>query len=172
MQELLQFAVSGLVIILLFSFLLRREKLEIFKSGQYLLVMNKLYGALGWIIFLPSLAMVVSPFFYPELFQTFFPTSAICAFLGVILILSGRNHAVRFDSHVIESCNWLGTGNTILWRDIQSISYNSITGTITVVDVYGNKMKVHQHLKGIYEFVLAIEEHTTFNPDELGLPAF
>lgn len=139
-------------------------------SGQLFLRMNKFYGIISIIgIFLGILisTMIVitdEPFIIAAITLLIFLGS------GIPLFLLYKNHYLKFANRIIEVKNYLGRQQSILWIDIQNISFNHFSGLLTISDKQGSKIKIHQHVVGLSTFVKTMEEKTNWTAEKLRLP--
>lgn len=144
--------------------------------GQFRLRMHWLYCATGYMSLLTGLVMLIV-LTVTEKPETGLYIMAIVFFLvfgaaGTWGILFFRNYNVRFDSTQFEVKGSLGRVKKANWNEVQNIKFNTVTGYLTLLDIHGQKLKIHQHLVGFDRFVAFMEGHTRWTANQLKLPAW
>lgn len=142
--------------------------------GQFRLRIHWLYGATGYISllvgFVMQIILIVTERPETGLYIMAFVFFLVFGGLGVWGILFFRNYSVGFDSTQFEVRSCMGRVKKVSWSEIQNIKFNTFTGYLTVVDIYGQQLKVHQHLVGLGRFVAFMEDHTRWTAEALKLP--
>ncbi len=139
-------------------------------SGQYSLKMNTLYGVISILGIL--LGLIIATMIILEDDSLIYAVIILFMFLGsgVPLFLLYKNHYLKFDSRVVEVKNFIGRQKSIQWLVVQNISFNHLSGLLTISDSHENKIKIHQHIVGFATFIKTLEEKTNWTAEQLRLP--
>lgn len=142
------------------------------ENGWYELRMNRLYQFIGI-----SVGIMGLSFLYLTIGEQHSSSLMIIlvislgfSSLGLTCFLWYRNHKLRFNDTTIIALNVYGKPSSLSWDDITDISFNGLSGQITLVGKDANTVKAHQHLVGLGSFVELIESKTKWTAKSLRLP--
>lgn len=142
------------------------------ENGWHELRMNRLYQFIGistGILGLSFLYLTIGEQYSSSLIIILVISLGFTG-LGFTCFLWYRNHKLRFNNKTIITSNVYGKQNSLNWEDISNISFNGVSGQITLTNKAGNTVKAHQHLVGLSSFVELIELKTKWTVKALKLP--
>lgn len=174
MENFLQYGLIGVAVALAMLYLNKgaASKIEPLEEGAYELRLHRLYQLIGFLG--PGLGVVL--FLLPliegglEALPVALAMGAMFGALGVACMLWYKNHILRFDAEKISARSWLGKTTEVQWTEIQSISFNSLSGLVNIRDSRGVAVKAHMHLVGLSAFVQEMEQKTSWTARGLRLP--
>jgi hypothetical protein len=138
-----------------------KKQVPLSQNGFYLLRMQKAYLFAGLVSFLLGLAGISIPFAAND-----FSLSAVVTSLGVFVILGGigfymiklyLNHYVQFNHDLMVVQNAWGHSTTVLFQNIKSARYNSLSGTVIISHSSGKDVGIHEHLVGFQQIIRQIK---------------
>jgi hypothetical protein len=130
-------------------------------KGTTILVMPKIYMYAGYAGTLFFVVLVVGSFITEGYDPSMLPYLILYPFMiggGIITILTYHLHYVVFDENTISSTNIFGKTNKACWNEISKISFNQFSSMIVLATKNGNKIKMHQHLKGVKIILNKVKE--------------
>lgn len=176
LEKFIFYVLTGLCISLALSYLNKAtgKKVTANQQGEYLLRMHKFYYVLGVIsVIIGTVFLVVPPLVddvdIVMLIVIFFML-LIFGGLGLLCLLYYKNHYLLFDSNRIEVRSHIGKTSSIHWDDIKRAQFNAFSGLLILTTYSGGKLKIHQHLVGLVQFVNQLEERKGWTPQDLKLP--
>lgn len=147
------------------------KNVEIDQSGSFVLRMNKLYQIIGLIgagsavaLGIVSICINKKEAYIALLIMSFF-----FGWLGISILMYYYNHKLEFNDVNMRVINVYGVEKALNWNEVKEIKYNALKGYITIYSEK-DKLKVHQHLVGLIEFVKIMEKNTNYTAKELKLP--
>lgn len=148
------------------------RKVKVVKEGMYVLRLHLLYQLIGILSVVVGFVLLLLPLLQAGLEALPIALSMFGMFgvLGLVCILWYNNHFLRFNNGKIEARSWLGKTTVVQWDNIRTISFNSLSGLLTITDTAGVQVKAHMHLVGLNTFVKQIEEKTSWTAKGLKLP--
>lgn len=174
MENFLQYGLIGVAVFLAMLYLNKAtaRKVEPVEEGTYVLRIHRLYQIIGFL----GLGLGVVVFLLPliqggmEALPIALAMGGMFAALGGGCMLWYKNHYLRFDAEKIAARNWLGRITEVQWTEIKSISFNSLSGLLSIRDCKGVAVKAHMHLVGLGVFMQEVEQKTSWTAKEVGLP--
>lgn len=138
-------------------------------EGFVELRMNKFYQILGYVVLGLGFIILLVIIYYQEKEMTLIGALAILFVvgLGLPVLLYYRNHKVYFNEETVTVISWTGKKQVIRWEEIQKISFNAFSGYLKLFGL-ANKVKMHQHLVGLKEFIKMMEEKTNWTAKSIG----
>ena len=137
-------------------------------SGHQLLRLPRFIGAIGLIALIGGVGVIIYGLInFNE--EDLLPQSLLflmCAGLGMPLVLETWVAKIILTEDSIIRINMLGRKKQILWKDIQSIKYNSTTMELKLSS-NTTKITCHRHLMGFYHLVKAILDKTPYTLEQL-----
>jgi len=165
MENILQPVIGTVFTIILLVYLRIKSRNKISTNATNELGINKFYLVAG--IFFVVIG--ITCFFLMSINND--TRSYITAFLGLVLfaglglpaLMWYFNHKVSFNEEVIKATNSFGKSSEIKWSEITAIQYRNGIGTLQFTSTKGNKLKVHQHIKGFANLLSMIEKKTNYS---------
>lgn len=145
------------------------------QSGKLTLKMNRLYGVVGLIGLLFGLTFLIVPPLTTDHYSTGEIYMAVIVLLlifwgtGIPGLLYYLNHKVCFDEDAIIVTDLFGKEQEVQWNNIESIKFKFSTGLL-ILKTDDKKIKVHQHLVGLSQFIAFVERKTKWTNRELKVP--
>lgn len=164
--------IGGLIIMFLkYSKKNSNKNVEIDQAGCFVLRMNKLYQIIGSIStgFAVVLGIVSIYLNKKEGYIVLLIMSFLLGWLGILILMSYYNHKFEFNDVNMKVTNIYGVTKTLNWNEVKQIKYNALKGCIYLY-TEKEKLKIHQHLVGLIEFVKMMERNTSYTAKELKLP--
>lgn len=142
---------------------------EVSAYTGHFLRMNKFYAVIAVVSIVLGLIIDIMLILGKEFILTLLPI-LIFWLPAVFCFLYYKNHYLKFNESTIEVRSWLGKQQIIHWAEIQNISFNHLSGLLTITDKNGVEVKIHQHIVGLISFVNMMEGKTSWTAKGLRLP--
>ena len=174
MENFIVYAIIGVAVTTALAFLNKAASKRTIKNehGLYELRMNRLYQIVGGFVGLMGLSFLLLIVGEQDLTAliTILILSLGFAALGFVCLFWYVNHRLNFDERTVSATTFYGKTNTVNWNDVTSITFNSLSGLITLTSNNGTTVKAHQHLVGLNSFVELMEQQTKWTAKSLKLP--
>jgi hypothetical protein len=159
----------AIVMALLLAASKKRAKID--ENGDKILRLPFFYAILGGLCTIASLIIIIYGLATCAEDEIIFVLIffSMCAGLGLPLLLAGTVMKVKILTNKLEQTNILGRTKTIMWSEIESITFGKISLELKIVSAT-DKIKAHVHLKGFEDLVDAIEANTTFTRTNMRIP--
>jgi len=146
------------------------EKVTKSKNGQIILRMNKFYGIIG--LFGVCLGLAIATMIVVTNGFVGVALMPLLIFVGTGLpcVLYYQNHILKFDEHTIEVKSVFGKVKSVKWADTHSVSFGAVSGLLSITDSKGTRVKIHQHIVGLSEFIKMMEAKTKWRAKDLKIP--
>ena len=147
------------------------ETLPLVKGGRQELRMNEFYKWIGYapiIICGIVISMAFSNYKQEDLMWIGL-TLVLFGGLGFALLSFYKNHMVVFNETSIYVSSWRGLEKNMIWKEVVNAKFKAMSGYLVIYSK-NDKLKIHQHMKGLNAFVLKLEEKSGINADQLNLP--
>lgn len=153
MENIITYIIVGIVSVLVVNFLNKYASSKPIKDKGYtILIIPKIYMFVGYFGTLLFIIILVSLSITEEYNSSMIPYYLICLFFiggSIWTLFTYYNYQVIFDESKISSTNIFRKTTELKWEKISKISYNPLSSMIILSAETGEKVKMHQHLKGI-----------------------
>ena len=153
-MEFLKYAIIGIMVALALQYVNRSasNKPEVNSDQNSILRIHRLYQIFGYIGLAFGLAFLGGSIFTEQetnVLVLMILVSSFFIFMGLAALVLYHRHKVTFDETRIKYYSIFGSQGEINFDEIENISFNPFTSYITISNVMGKKVKLHQHLVGI-----------------------
>jgi hypothetical protein len=173
LEDIAKFVVIGVVITMFLKYSKKKsnKNVEIDQSGFFILKINKLYKIIGSIStgFAVVLSIVSIYLNSRQGYIVLLTMSFLLGWLGIFILMFYYNHKFEFNDVNMRVINIYGRTKTMSWNDVKEIKFEPLKGYIYLYSEK-EKLKIHQHLVGLIEFVKIMEKNTNYTAKELKLP--
>ncbi|MFK7756495.1 MAG: hypothetical protein AB8B53_06135 [Flavobacteriales bacterium] len=178
----MQAAITAFITILILGVLVKKSNKSVPPSidDTFVLKVIKLYLYLGIFLILAGLAMLaltISLYFEDEPFSLIMISllmGGVWCYGGFYCFLLERNYMVLYDSEKIEVTNFKNKKQTLKWAEISTGKFSAFTSSLKVSSrssEYESKtLLIHQHTKGIGQFMKIFIEKTGITLKETRMP--
>lgn len=160
------FIVAALAIFFIKYLMSGTEKKAAIKDGVILLKMNKIYGVIGSIIIVGSLAiMIISTLGIEGFNKEIGITIGFSIFffvMGTVLLLFSTNVQILADEEKVIHYNILRRKKQIMWKDIRRIIFDKRSLEL-ILDDGELRIKIHIHTVGFFSFVKLMKSKLDYN---------
>lgn len=144
------------------------------ERGTFLLRMHKLYYYLGILSLLIAVVFIIVPPFVDNMdlpmISVMFIVLVIFGGIGLMCVLYFKNHYLAFNDFQVEVSNQFGKVKTVLWADFIKVKFNPTLGLLVLTSKTGEKVKIHQHLVGLTQFVKLLEAKRGWAANDIKFP--
>lgn len=167
-----KWVVIGVLIIMFLKYSKKNSNKNVEKdqAGSFVLRVNKLYQIIGSIStgFAVLLGIVSIYLNKKEGYIVLLIMSFLLGWLGILLLMYYYNHKFEFNDANMKVTNIYGATKTLSWNEVKQIKYNALKGFIYLYSEK-EKLKIHQHLVGLIEFVKIMKKNTNYTAKKLKL---